>query len=84
MSLSVRLTGSKEEIEQVLTALKTQGYRWEANSKYYPQRGESSKFSYYLNNFVPATVAPMSTNPDISTPVLPQPRPYDAVLGSKE
>ena len=83
MSLSVRLTGSKEEIEQVLTALKTQGYTWEANSKYYPQRGESNKFSYYLNNFVRATVAPMSANPDISTPVLLQPRPYDAVLGSK-
>jgi hypothetical protein len=82
MSLSVRLTGSKEEIEQVLIALKTQGYRWEGNSKYYPQRGENSKFSYYLNNFVRATVVPMSTNPDISTPVLQQPRPYDAVLGS--
>ena len=83
MSLSVRFTGSKEEIEQVLTALKTQGYTWEANSKYYPQRDESNKFSYYLNNFVSATVAPMSTNPDISTPVLQQTRPYDGVLGSK-
>jgi hypothetical protein len=83
MSLSVRLTGSKEEIEQVLTALKTQGYTWEGNSKYYPQRGENNKFSYYLNNFVRATVAPMSRNPDISTPVLQQPRPYDVVLGSK-
>ena len=33
MSLSVRLTGSKEEIEQVLIALKTQGYTWEGNIK---------------------------------------------------
>lgn len=83
MSLSARLTGSKEEIEQVLTALKTQGYRWKGNSKYYLQRGKNSKFSYYLNNFVRATVAPMSTNLDISTPVLQQPHLYDAVLGSK-
>jgi hypothetical protein len=83
MSLDVRLTGVKAEIEQALTALRTQGYRWESNSRYYPQRGETSKFAYYLNNFAtPATVPPTQPAPAQNSNE-PQPGPYDAVLGGK-
>jgi hypothetical protein len=76
MSLDVRLTGTKAEIDYTLALFKTQGYEWHGNSKYYPQRGETNKLAYYLSDVTAPPIIPAATNE-------PQPRPYDAVLGGK-
>jgi hypothetical protein len=80
MSLDLRLTGTKIEIEYTLALLKTQGYKWETNGKYYPQRGETNKLAYYLSDVTAPPIIPVVTAPN---PNEPQPGPYDAVLGGK-
>lgn len=80
MSLSIRVTATKIEIDRVLHSLNKQGFRWQSNGKYYPQtrstREEENLFSCYLNN-VMEPVAPTANNE-------PQPRPWDAVLGGQD
>ncbi|MCU0545886.1 MAG: hypothetical protein MUE44_27595 [Oscillatoriaceae cyanobacterium Prado104] len=80
MSLDVRLTGTKAEIGYTLALFKAQGYEWESNGGYYPQRSGINKVAYYLNNVTAPPIIPAATAP---SPDEPQPGPYNAVLGGK-
>ena len=82
--MNLRLTGTKAEVDNTLTALNQKGFRWNSNGKYYPQRGNSSEFSYYLNDVqLPAPTETVAPSPP-AKPGEPQPRPWDAVLGGKQ
>lgn len=84
MTLDIRLTGTTVGIDYALAALKMQGYEWIANDKYYPQRGETSKFAYYLNDVTVPPIIPATPHAQsIAQSNDPQPGPYDAVLGNK-
>lgn len=83
MTLSMRLTGTKVGIEYTLVALKTQGYEWKGDNKYYPQRGSTSQFSCYLNDVTVPPIMPAASAVATQSDNESQPRPWDAVLGGK-
>jgi hypothetical protein len=76
MTLDVRLTGTKAEIDYTLALFKTQGYEWKSNGEYYPQRRGVNKVAYYLFDVVAPPIMPATADE-------PQPGPCDAVLGGK-
>ncbi|MEG4504236.1 hypothetical protein QUA81_08990 [Microcoleus sp. F6_B4] len=76
----VRLTGSRDTIDQTLHFLTAAGCKWETNGKYYP-RGKLER-AYYLHKFRgPLQESTDPTKAASPTPGEPQPRPWDAVLG---
>ncbi|MEG4317701.1 MULTISPECIES: hypothetical protein [unclassified Microcoleus] len=76
---SLRLTGTKSEIELVLAVLRGKDFFWKTNGKYYPQRGDSNQYAYYLNDLQLPQLG-VAVPP---TPAEPQPRLWDAVLGGQ-
>ena len=79
---ALRLTGTKSEIELVLAVLRGKDFFWKTNGKFYPQRGESNQYAYYLNDLQLPQLGTAVTSP-APTPGEPQHRPWDAVLGGK-
>lgn len=83
--MNLRLTGTRTEIENTLTALTQRGFQWNSNGKYYLQRSNSSEASYYLNDVqLPAPTETVAPSPPPPTPGEQQPRAWDAVLGGKQ
>jgi hypothetical protein len=83
--MNLRLTGTRAEVENTLTTLSQRGFQWNSNGKYYPQRGNSNEFSYYLNDVqLPAPTETVAPSPPSATPGEPQPRAWDAVLGGEQ
>jgi hypothetical protein len=70
-----RLTGTKEQIQHSLSFLRSKGCTWSSPGQYDPQKGETTKFAYYLNNL---QVPQLETAEDKL-----QPQPGDMVLGSQ-
>ena len=64
-SASMRITGSKEEVELVLEALAKAGFQCKCNEKFYPYQDKGkTKYSIYLNELVfsmPERVEPVSS-----------------------
>lgn len=77
---ALRLTGTKSEIELVLAVLRGKDFFWKTNGKYYPQRGDSNQYAYYLNDLQLPQFG-VAVPPPVPTPGEPHPRPWDAVLG---
>lgn len=44
----IRLTGTKEEIDETLNQLAQAGFTWLATGKYYQRYENNHRFSYYL------------------------------------
>lgn len=84
MTLDMRLTGTKVEIDYTLASLKACGHKWTSNNKYYPQRNETNKFAYYINDVTAPPIMPAPAQPIAPGLSEPQPGPYDAVLGGKQ
>jgi hypothetical protein len=83
--MNLRLTGTRAEVENTLTALTQRGFQWNSDGKYYPQQGNSNEFSYYLNDVqLPAPAETVAPSPPPATPEEQQARPWDAVLGGKQ
>lgn len=72
---TVRLTGTRDQINQTLEFLSKSGCKYETDGKYYPQRGNKYHSAYYLHRLRGPV---QEIDPDE-----PQPGPYDAVLGGK-
>ncbi|MGL5063775.1 MAG: hypothetical protein ACRC62_27630 [Microcoleus sp.] len=79
----IRITGTKAEITNTLTILRAKGCVWNSKEKYHPQRGDATKFAYYLNSVTAPLLIPSTSATTTQSNNEPQPRSYDAVLGGK-
>ena len=71
MALDIRITGTLAELKQLQTD-------WKIQAKIYPNRGELTG-RIYLRQIKLAKITKF-----IDLNQMPQPKPYDAVLGSSE
>lgn len=48
---SIRIVGTKAEIDAILTAFREKGFTWRSNEYFYPRIGQPDFYSYYVEYF---------------------------------